>query len=77
MLRATEGSTAHSPSVFGVETALWSTAAKTVGEWYRGILEAAERFTVTWNEDEAEKKQAAPCIRHGWRPREWGGGGQQ
>ena len=42
-LRATEGSTEHSSLVFGVETALWSTAAKKAGKWYRGVLEAAER----------------------------------
>ena len=26
--------------VFGVETALWPTAAKKAGKWYRGVLEA-------------------------------------
>ena len=41
--------------VFGVEIALWSTAAaKKAGKWYRGILEAAERFIVRWHEAEAE-----------------------
>ena len=52
--RATEGSTEVAPSVFGVETALWSTAAKKAGRWYRGVLEAAQRFMVKWHEDEAE-----------------------
>ena len=40
--------------VFGVVAALWSTAAKKAGKWYRGIREAAERFMVRWHEDEAE-----------------------
>ena len=39
--RANEGSTEHSPLVFGVETTLSSTAAKKAGKWYRGVLEAA------------------------------------
>ena len=40
--------------MFGVETALWPTAAKKAGKWYRGILEAAEWFMVRWHEAEAE-----------------------
>ncbi|MEP5351924.1 MAG: hypothetical protein ABJZ75_06195 [Luteolibacter sp.] len=52
--RVTEGSTELAPLVFGVETALWPTAAKKAGKWYRGILEAAERFMVRWHEAEAE-----------------------
>ncbi|MEP5732195.1 MAG: hypothetical protein ABJL67_22810 [Sulfitobacter sp.] len=36
--RATEESTGLAPLVFGVETGLWSTVAKTAGTWYRGIL---------------------------------------
>ena len=55
--RATEGSAEHSPLVFGVETALWSTAAKKAGKWYRGVLEAAERFMVRWHEDDAQLKR--------------------
>jgi len=50
---ATDGSTEDTPLVFGVETALWSTAAKKAGKWYRGVLEAAKRFMVKWHEDEA------------------------
>ena len=42
--RATEGSTEHSPLVFGVDTALWSTAEKKTNKWYRGVREAAKRF---------------------------------
>ena len=53
-LRATEGSTEHSPLVFGVETALWPMSAKKAGNWYRGILEAAEQFMVRWHENEAK-----------------------
>ena len=52
MFRATEGSTEHSPFVFGVETALWCIVAKKAGKWYRQVLEAGERFMVTWHEGE-------------------------
>ena len=61
--RATEGSTEHSPLVVGVETAPWSTAAKTVSEWYRGVFEAAERFTIKWNEDEAKLSSTAYSLQ--------------
>ena len=40
--------------MFGVETALWSTADKITGKRYRGILEAGERFMVWWHEAETE-----------------------
>ena len=64
MFRATEGSTQHSPLVFGVETVLWTSAANKVGKWYRGVLEAAERFMVRWHENEAKlsKKCRASVI---------------
>ena len=52
--RFAEGSAEQSPLLFKVETALWSTAAKKAGKWYRGVLEAAERFMVKWHEDEAQ-----------------------
>ena len=39
--------------VFGVEAVLWPTAAKG-GKWYRGDVEAAERFMTRWLRDEAE-----------------------
>ena len=42
VLRATEGSTESVPSVFGVLTVLWPTAAKKGRLWYRGVVEAAE-----------------------------------
>ena len=54
VFRATEGSTEHSPLVFGVETALWPMSAKKAGNWYRGVLEAAEQFMVRWHENEAK-----------------------
>ena len=49
--RDIDASREHSPWVFGVETALWSTAARKARKWYRGGLEAAERFK--WYDDEA------------------------
>ena len=52
--RATEWSTEHSPLMFRVEAALWSTAAKKAGDWYRGVLKAGERSMVRWHEDEAQ-----------------------
>lgn len=39
-----EGSTKHSPFEFGVDTAVWTVAAKKAGKRYRGFLEAAERL---------------------------------
>ena len=46
VFRATEGSTEHCPLVFAVETAVWTVAGKKAGKWYRGVLEAADRFMV-------------------------------
>ena len=60
VFRATEGSMEHSPLVCGVETALWQVAAKKAGKWYRGILEAAERFTVRWHENEKTLSRKRP-----------------
>ena len=54
MFRAIEGSTESVPLVFGVETVLRPTAAKTGGKWYRGVVEAAECFMTTWHRDEAK-----------------------
>ena len=34
----------HSKLVFGVEAEVWIVAAEKAGKWYRGVLEAAERF---------------------------------
>ena len=54
MVRATEGSTEHSPLVCGVEIAPWPTETKKAGKWYLGVLEAAERFMVRCHENEAK-----------------------
>ena len=75
--RATEESTEHSPLAFGVETALWSTAAKKAGEWYRGVLEAAERFMVRWHEDEAQLTRQCRAFAVGGVHGNGGRGGQQ
>ena len=40
--------------VFGVETALRSTAGKKAGKRYRRVLEATERFMARWHEGEAQ-----------------------
>ena len=50
---ATKGSTEHSKLVFGVEAEVWTITAKKAGKWYRGVLEAAERFMAKWHENEA------------------------
>ena len=40
----TEGSTDSSPLLFGVDTVLRPRAAKKSGKWYRGVVDAADRF---------------------------------
>jgi hypothetical protein len=55
-----KGSTEHSKLVFGVRAEEWTIAAKKAGKWYRGVLEAAERFMVKWHENEATLSR----IRH-------------
>ena len=64
VFRALEGSTKHCPLVFGVETAVWTVAAKKAGKWYWGVLEAAERFMVKWHKDEADlrRKRHASAV---------------
>ena len=57
---ATKGSTESVSFMFGVETVLWPTAAKTGGKWYRGVVEAAECFMTRWHRDEAESS----WLRH-------------
>ena len=47
---ATKGFTQQSKLVFGVEAEVWTVAAKKAGKWYRGILEAEERFMAKWHE---------------------------
>ena len=59
VFRATEGSKSF-PLIFGVEAALWPTAAKKGGKWYRGVVEAAECFMTRWHRDEAESS----WLRH-------------
>ena len=75
--RITEGSPEHSPLVFGVETVLWPTAVKEAGKWYRGVLEAAERFMVKWHEDEAQlrRQRRAPAVGGSQGNEERGGTG--
>ena len=50
---ATKGSTEHSKLFYGVGAEVWTIAAKKAGKWYRGVLEAAERFMAKWHENEA------------------------
>ena len=49
---ATKGSLEHSKLFFGVEAEVWTIAANKAGKWYRGVLEAAERFMAKWHENE-------------------------
>ena len=35
------------------------------GKWYRGVLEAAERFVVKWHEDEADLSRQHRAIAVG------------
>ena len=63
--------------VFGMETVLRITATKTGGEWYRKVLQAAERSMDRWHGAEAERsrRRGAYTIKHdGWHRREDGGG---
>ena len=50
--------------VLGAETTVWSIAAKKAGKWYRGVLDAAERFMVRWHKDEADmsRKRHASAV---------------
>ena len=54
-LDATKGTTVYSKRLaFGVEAEVWTiAAANKAGKWYRGVLEAAERFMAKWHENEA------------------------
>ena len=51
--QSTEGSTEHSQLQFGVKAVLLVHAASMAGKWYRGALEAAERFMARWHEEKA------------------------
>ena len=59
MFRGTEVSAERFILVFGVETVLCPTAAKS-GKWYGGVVEAAECFMARWPRDEAENS----WLRH-------------
>ena len=54
--------------VFGVEIAVWTIADKKAGKWYRGVLDADERFMVRfmvrWHKDEADmsRKRHASTV---------------
>lgn len=75
VFRATEGSTAQVPLVFGVETAVWTVAATKVGKWYRGVLKAAEQFMVRWHKVEAElSRQRHASVAGGAQGNGKGGG---
>ena len=75
--RPIEGSTEHSPVVFGIETALRSTAAKEAGKWYREVLEAAEWFMVRWHEDEAQLRRQHRTSAVGGAQGNGGSGGNR
>ena len=47
--QAAERSKESSPLLFGVDTVLWPRAAKKSGKWYRGVVEAADRFMARWH----------------------------
>ena len=63
--------------VLGVETALWSTAAKRAGKCYRGVLETAERFMVKWHEDEAQLSSQRRAFSVGGAQGNGGTGGNR
>ena len=59
---ATHGSTDDQRRVFGVPNSVWAEAAKVKGgrQWYKGVLQGAERFMTSWHkeEEEASRKRA-------------------
>ena len=65
----------RTPSVFGVETALWTTAAKRWDKWPDGVVEGAERFMEEWHQQEESKRRArhAKEVARGARDRRGGG----
>ena len=67
----TMGSTEHSKLLFVVEAEVWTIAAKKAGKWYRGVLEAEERFLAKWHENEAAlSRNRHASATYGWSPRE-------
>ena len=55
VFEAIEGSAYSSPLLFRVETVLWKRAAKKVGNWHRGVVDATNRFMTRWHRGEAEE----------------------
>ena len=41
---------------------LWPTAAKKIGNWHRGIVDAADRFMKRWHRGKAEKSWQRPTA---------------
>ena len=74
--QATSGSTGDSPSVFGVKTALWTTASKRWDKWHDGVVEGAEPFMAEWHQQEEAKRWShhAKEVARGTRDRREGGG---
>ena len=75
MFRDTGGSTEHCPLVLGVETGVGTIAAKKAGNWYRGVLDAAERFMVWWHKDAADMIRTHHASAVGGAQRNAKGGG--
>lgn len=71
VVRVTDGVT-HSPSVWGLETTLWPTAARNVCEWSRGVLEGAGRLLARKLEEKSGKNRHHVSVV-GEKGR-WGGG---
>ena len=62
---ATEGSTDDKRLTFGVESALWPSAAKKEGgiPWHAGVLQGAERFMTSWHSTEEEASRLRALKR--------------
>ena len=44
----------------------WQIQGRRTGKWYRGVLDAVERFMVRWNEEEGkESRQRHPRAMGG------------
>ena len=64
--------------LFGVETVLSPRAAKKSGKWYRGVVDATDRFMTRWHEGEAEKswlRHATEDAKSGDKEKPGGRGG--
>ena len=69
------------PFLLGVETVRWSRAVKSPN-WYRGVVDAADRFMTKWHRGEADKGwlrhatvDAKSSDKGRLEGRGWGGGG--